>query len=50
MKISLPAAMFLLFLTLKLCGVIHWSWLWISAPLWVPIALDLVGFFKGWKR
>jgi hypothetical protein len=23
-----------LFVTLKICGVIEWSWLWVTAPLW----------------
>ena len=27
----------LIFITLKLCNVIDWSWLWVLAPLWVPI-------------
>lgn len=34
MKISLPMILTLLFLTLKLCGVIAWSWWWIFSPLW----------------
>jgi len=25
--------MFLIFLTLKLCGVITWSWWWVCSPL-----------------
>ena len=29
------------FVVLKLCGVIHWSWLWVTAPLWGPWALYL---------
>ncbi len=29
----------ILFVTLKLCGVIHWSWLWVTAPFWGGIAL-----------
>lgn len=29
-------ALFLLFLGLKLCGVIEWSWWWVFAPMWVP--------------
>jgi len=33
---------FLVFLTLKLCGVIDWSWWWVTAPLWIPFALALV--------
>jgi hypothetical protein len=31
--------MFLIFMTLKLCGVVAWSWLWIAAPLWGPVVL-----------
>lgn len=34
--------LFLLFLTLKLCGVITWSWWWVCAPLWIPCAIVLV--------
>lgn len=30
------------FIVLKLCGVITWSWLWVLAPLWIPIAFVLV--------
>ena len=30
------------FIVLKLCHVIEWSWLWVLAPLWIPIALALV--------
>ena len=32
----------LVFIILKLCGVISWSWLWVLAPLWIPLALALV--------
>lgn len=31
--------LFLLFLGLKLGGVIGWSWWWVCAPLWGPFAL-----------
>jgi hypothetical protein len=26
----------ILFIGLKLGGVIHWSWLWVLSPLWIP--------------
>lgn len=29
------------FIVLKLCGVIHWNWVWVLAPLWIPIAIVL---------
>ena len=31
----------LIFITLKLCSVISWSWWWVLAPLWGPLALAL---------
>lgn len=27
------------FIILKLCGVIAWSWVWVLAPMWIPLAL-----------
>lgn len=30
-----------LFVALKLIGVIHWSWLWVLAPFWIPLAIAL---------
>ncbi len=34
------------FVTLKLIGIIDWSWWWVTAPFWGPIVLGLalVGF------
>lgn len=32
----------LIFITLKLCGVIAWPWIWVLAPLWIGWGLALV--------
>ena len=32
--LSLSAIVFIVLLTLKLSGVIDWSWWWITLPLW----------------
>ena len=32
-------ALTLLFIALKLCGVINWSWAWVLCPLWITIIL-----------
>lgn len=32
----------IVFIALKLTGIIHWNWLWVLAPIWAPIALVLV--------
>lgn len=34
----------ILFITLKLCGVISWSWWWVTAPLWGGFALFVAIF------
>jgi Flp pilus assembly protein TadB len=34
--IGVGSAWFLVFLVLKLTGVVAWSWVWVLAPLWVP--------------
>lgn len=30
--------LFIVFLVLKLTGVINWSWWWVTSPLWIPFA------------
>lgn len=31
----------IVFITLKLCKVIDWGWLWVLGPLWIPLTLLL---------
>lgn len=35
-------ALLILFIALKLLNIITWSWWWVLAPLWIPIAIVLV--------
>lgn len=39
---SLPTVLFLVFLVLKLCNVITWSWWWVTAPLWITAGIILL--------
>lgn len=32
----------IVFIVLKLCGVISWSWLWVVSPFWIPLAIVIV--------
>ena len=59
--ISLGTVLFIVFLVLKLCGTITWSWWWVTAPLWIPAGLALIlivlvamifpeGFREWWRR
>lgn len=49
------------FVILKLCHVIDWSWWWVLAPTWIPLALaavilvicgiiKLIGWILGRRR
>ena len=40
--IGFTGALAILFIGLKLGGVISWSWLWVLSPLWIPLAVGLV--------
>lgn len=37
--LSLPVIVFVVFLILKLTGLISWSWWWVTSPLWIVAAL-----------
>ena len=32
----------IVFIALKLCGVISWSWLWVLSPIWIPLAIIIL--------
>lgn len=32
----------IVFIVLKLIGIISWSWLWVLSPLWISILLCIV--------
>lgn len=48
----------LIFITLKLCNVIAWSWTWILSPLWIPlvfvgvviVVVTLLAVYAGGER
>ena len=38
-SLGLSGTLFIVFLVLKLTHVIDWSWWWVTAPLWIGLAL-----------
>ena len=58
--IDIWTVLFIVFLILKLCGVITWSWWWVTAPIWIPLGLSIIvallvififpDAFKEWWR
>lgn len=45
MKMGICSVLGLIFVTLKLTGVIAWSWLWVLLPFWGPMALGVILVF-----
>lgn len=39
----------IVFITLKLCGVIQWSWWWVLSPLWISalVFVAMLAIFAG---
>ena len=40
--VMLAALLTVVFVTLKLCNVINWSWWWVISPFWIYIAICLL--------
>lgn len=40
----------IVFITLKLCGVIDWSWWLVLAPIWGPFALVIFVLIMIWTH
>lgn len=32
------------FIVLKLIGVIDWSWWWVLAPVWIPVIIVVIAY------
>ena len=39
--IGFVSALTLIFIVLRLTGVIEWSWLWVLSPLWITAILSV---------
>jgi len=39
--ISFTSALTILFIGLKLCNVIHWSWWWVLSPIWISMSIAI---------
>lgn len=40
--IGLGTILFIVFLILKLCGTINWSWWWVTSPIWIPFGFSII--------
>lgn len=51
--LGLSSVLTVVFVVLKLCGLIDWSWWWVLSPIWISIGLAavvgaIVGIIKAW--
>lgn len=35
--IGVVSVLTIVFIVLKLCGVINWSWVWVLSPIWITV-------------
>jgi phosphoglycerol transferase MdoB-like AlkP superfamily enzyme len=40
---GLPTILLVVFIVLKLTGVISWSWWWVLSPFWIPLGVVVIG-------
>ena len=43
--ISFTGLLTIVFIVLKLLGVITWSWVWVLSPIWISLILALIVMF-----
>ena len=39
---GLPTVLTVIFVVLKLVGVVDWSWWWVFSPLWISFLISIV--------
>ena len=40
--LSFLEVLLIVFIVLKLCHVISWSWWWVLSPFWIPVAFIII--------
>lgn len=57
-NLGLPWVLGIVFMVLKLCGVIDWSWWWVTSPIWGALVIAailcfvaaLMELYLNWRR
>lgn len=44
-QLGIDGALLIVFIVLKLCKLIDWSWWWVLSPLWISLVLGAVIIF-----
>lgn len=43
-SLGIVSILTIIFVILKLCGVIDWSWLWVLCPIWITLLITAIAF------
>lgn len=46
-EVSLGTILTVVFIVLKLTGVIKWSWIWVFSPMWIVTLIDICMIIIG---
>ena len=41
-SVTIADVLLVVFIVLKLVGVIHWSWIWVLSPLWISLIIAVI--------
>ena len=45
--LGIDGVLAIVFIVLKLCKVIDWSWWWVLSPIWIPIVVVVILYIIG---
>lgn len=48
--LSVGTILTIVFVVLKLIGIISWSWLWVFSPLWISVIIGLIVLLIFWIK
>ena len=40
--LTLADVLLVVFIILKLCGVVNWSWWWVLSPVWISLIIVII--------
>lgn len=54
-SVGIAGTLTIVFIVLKLCGLITWSWTWVLSPLWITAFIDsllvmIALMAYGWRK
>lgn len=54
-SVGIAGTLTIVFIVLKLCGLIAWSWIWVLSPLWITAFIDVLLVMialmaYGWRK